>query len=67
MAPPTPGSYQRYDAALLYVDVDEIVAPDPHGGTLGDYIDGFPGRDSPTRGYEVIHMREVPEPAPLHL
>jgi hypothetical protein len=29
-----------YDVVLV-TDVDEIVAPDPQFGTLGDYIDGF--------------------------
>src|SRR6476619_6562901 len=30
----------RYDVVLA-TDVDEIVAPDPRVGTLGDYIDEF--------------------------
>ncbi len=49
---------QRYDA-VLYIDADEIVAPDPHWGTLGEYIDSFTGEIARCRGYEMIHMRDV--------
>lgn len=51
---------RRYDA-VLYVDVDEIVAPDPSWGTLGDYLDVFRSLGSSIarcRGYEMIHVRD---------
>jgi hypothetical protein len=55
---------QRYDA-VLYVDVDEIVAPDPHWGRLGDYIDSFTGEVARCRGYEIIHVRDAEPPLDL--
>jgi hypothetical protein len=55
---------QRYDA-VLYVDVDEIVAPDPHWGTLGDYIESFTGEIARCRGYEIIHVRDAEPPLDL--
>ncbi|HWD09070.1 MAG TPA: hypothetical protein VHA57_08250 [Actinomycetota bacterium] len=48
--------------AVLYVDVDEIVAPDPAWGTLGEYVDSFSGKIARCRGYEVIHLREAEPP-----
>lgn len=52
---------QRYDVVLV-TDVDEIVAPRPEVGTLGDYIDRFGERFVNCLGYELIHMvdREAP-------
>jgi hypothetical protein len=55
---------RRYDA-VLYVDVDEIVAPDPSWGTLGDYVDAFTGSIARCRGYEVIHVRDSEPPLDL--
>jgi hypothetical protein len=52
---------QRYDCVLC-VDVDEIVAPDPRAGTLGDYLDSFDRELVNCLGYEVLHRRDS-EPA----
>ena len=51
----------RYDVVLV-TDVDEIVAPRPEFGTLGDYIDRFEEEFVNCLGYELIHMvdREGP-------
>jgi hypothetical protein len=46
---------ERYDVVLV-TDVDEIVAPRPEFGTLGDYIDSFDEEFVNCLGYEVIHM-----------
>jgi hypothetical protein len=55
---------ERYDAVLC-VDVDEIVAPDPQWGTLGDYIEGFRGEIARCSGYEIIHVRDAEPPLDL--
>lgn len=47
----------RYDAVLV-TDVDEIVAPDPAWGTLGDYIDRFDEPFVNCLGYELLHLRD---------
>lgn len=52
---------KRYDLVLC-TDVDEIVAPDPRSGTLGDYMDRFEGDFVNCRGYEILHLKET-EPA----
>jgi hypothetical protein len=51
----------RYDVVLV-TDVDEIVAPFPASGTLGDYIDRFEEEFVNCLGYELIHLvdREGP-------
>jgi hypothetical protein len=51
----------RYDVVLV-TDVDEIVAPVPEWGTLGDYIDRFEEEFVNCLGYELIHLvdREGP-------
>lgn len=51
----------RYDVVLVS-DVDEIVAPRPERGTLGDYLDRFEEEFVNCRGYELIHLvdREGP-------
>lgn len=46
---------QRYDVVLV-TDVDEIVAPLPEFGTLGDYIDGLQEDFVNCLGYELIHL-----------
>lgn len=46
---------QQYDMVLC-TDVDEIVAPDPSTGHLGDYMDRFEGEFVNCCGYEVLHM-----------
>lgn len=55
---------ERYDAVLT-TDVDEIVAPDPDRGTLGDYIEGFTGDFVNCTGYEVLHMKDAEPPLSL--
>jgi Glycosyl transferase family 2 len=51
----------RYDAVLV-TDVDEIVAPRPECGTLGDYIDRLDEEFVNCFGYDIIHLvdREGP-------
>jgi hypothetical protein len=47
---------------VVVTDVDEIVAPHPARGTLGDYLDRFDGEFVNCIGYELIHRvdREPP-------
>lgn len=52
---------RRYDA-VLYVDVDEIVTPDPRRGSLRDYIDDFSGKIARCQGFELIHTPETEAP-----
>ena len=52
---------EQYDVVLC-TDVDEIVAPDPRTGDLGDYIDRFTGDFVNCRGYEVLHRKDREEP-----
>jgi hypothetical protein len=54
----------RYDMVLV-TDVDEIVAPDPRSGTLGDYLDRFDEEWVNCLGYELLHLRD--EEPPLRL
>ena len=54
----------RYDVVLV-TDVDEIVAPDPRWGTLGEYLDRFDEEWVNCLGYELLHVRE--EEPPLRL
>ena len=51
----------RYDVVLV-TDVDEIVAPSPAWGTLGDYIDRLEEDFVNCVGYELLHLvdREPP-------
>ena len=51
----------RYDV-VLFADADEIVAPDPVTGDLGDYLDTFDQDFVTCQGYEVLHVTER-EPA----
>lgn len=51
----------RYDAVLV-TDVDEIVAPDPRWGTLGEYIDRFDEPFVNCLGYELLHLRNSEPP-----
>jgi hypothetical protein len=50
-----------YDVVVV-TDVDEIVAPHPSWGTLGDYLAGFAEPWVNCRGYEIVHLpdREPP-------
>jgi hypothetical protein len=52
---------ERYDVVIV-TDVDEIVAPHPEFGTLGDYMDTLEEEFVNCLGYEIIHMvdREGP-------
>jgi hypothetical protein len=52
---------ERYDVVLA-TDVDEIVAPDPNWGSLGDYIDRFDEEFVNCLGYELLHVRDVEGP-----
>ena len=54
----------RYDMVLV-TDVDEIVAPDPQLGTLGDYLDRFDEEWVNCLGYELLHMRDCEPPLRL--
>lgn len=55
---------ERYDA-VLFTDVDEIVAPDPDRGTLGDYVEDFSDEFVNCVGYEVLHLKDVEPPLSL--
>jgi Glycosyl transferase family 2 len=55
---------ERYDMVLA-TDVDEIVAPDPLWGTLGEYLDRFDEEWVNCLGYELLHVRS--EEPPLRL
>lgn len=55
---------ERYDVVLV-TDVDEIVAPVPEWGTLGEYLDGFEEEWVNCLGYEILHVPDVE--APLRL
>lgn len=55
---------ERYDVVVV-TDVDEIVAPAPALGTLGDYLDRFQEESVNCLGYEVIHMRDREPPLRL--
>jgi hypothetical protein len=51
----------RYDSVLV-TDVDEIVAPSPAWGTLGEYIGRFDEEFVNCLGYEVIHLVDRERP-----
>lgn len=52
---------ERYDVVLVS-DADEIVAPKPERGTLGDYIDSFEREFVNCKGYELIHLADREPP-----
>ncbi len=52
---------ERYDVVLV-TDVDEIVAPVPQLGTLGDYLDRFDEEWVNCLGYELLHLRDRESP-----
>jgi hypothetical protein len=52
---------ERYDIVLIN-DVDEIVAPNPRLGTLGDYIDTFDADFINCTGYELLHQPQTEGP-----
>jgi Glycosyl transferase family 2 len=45
---------------VLVCDVDEIIAPVPEWGTLGDYLDVFGDDWVNCLGYEILHMPSEP-------
>lgn len=49
----------RY-TSLLVADSDEIIAPDPAFGTLGDYVARFDEEFVNCLGYEIIHLPDEP-------
>jgi hypothetical protein len=51
----------HYDVVLC-TDVDEIVAPDPRYGDLGDYLNRFDQEFVTCQGYEVLHSRDDEPP-----
>jgi hypothetical protein len=55
---------QRY-AMVLVCDVDEIVAPVPGTGTLGDYLDRFDEESVNCLGYELLHRPDLEPPLRL--
>jgi len=52
---------ERYDLVLCS-DADEIVAPDPRRGGLGDYIEAFHDDFVNCTGYEVLHLKNLEKP-----
>jgi glycosyl transferase family 2 len=54
----------RYDVVLV-TDVDEIVAPNPAWGTLGEYINGFEEEYVNCLGYEILHLVDRERPFDL--
>lgn len=55
---------ERYDVVVV-CDVDEIIAPRPACGTLGDYLEQFDEEWVNCLGYEVIHQPETEPPLDL--
>lgn len=53
-----------YDVVLV-TDVDEIVAPVPEWGTLGDYLDRFDEGWVNPLGYELLHLPDREPPLDL--
>jgi hypothetical protein len=54
----------RYDMVLV-TDVDELVAPVPEWGTLGEYLDRFDEGWVNCLGYEILHMKDSEPPLRL--
>lgn len=52
---------QRYETVLC-TDADEIVAPDPRTGSLGDYLTRFFEEFVTCRGYEILHQKDFEAP-----
>jgi hypothetical protein len=53
-----------YDVVVV-TDVDEVIAPDPAWGTLGDYLDRFDEEWVNCLGYEVLHLPDREPPLEL--
>ncbi len=47
---------ERYEIVMV-ADVDELVAPSPQVGTLGDYLDRFDEEWVNCLGYELLHLK----------
>ena len=48
---------ERYDVVVV-TDVDELLAPVPEWGTLGEYLDDFDEDWVNCLGYEIVHLPE---------
>lgn len=55
---------EHYDV-VVFTDVDELIAPVPTLGTLGDYLDRFDEEWVNCLGYEIMHVAD--EEPPLRL
>jgi hypothetical protein len=55
---------ERYELVVV-TDVDEIIAPVPLHGTLGDYLDRFDEEWVNCLGYELLHQRDREPPLDL--
>jgi hypothetical protein len=55
---------RRYDVVLV-TDVDELIAPDPAHGTLGEYLEEFDDEWVNCLGYELLHMKDIEPPLRL--
>jgi hypothetical protein len=54
----------RYDVVVI-TDIDEIIAPVPQRGTLGEYLDFFDEEWANCLGYELLHMKDREPPLRL--
>jgi Glycosyl transferase family 2 len=52
---------QRYEIVVV-TDVDELIAPTPQVGTLGQYLDRFDEEWVNCLGYELLHLRDREAP-----
>jgi hypothetical protein len=50
---------QRYDVVVV-TDVDELIAPVPEWGTLGEYLEDFSEEWVNCLGYEILHQKAEP-------
>jgi hypothetical protein len=55
---------ERYKMVVVS-DVDELIAPVPEWGTLGEYLDRFDEEWVNCLGYEILHMRRREPPLTL--
>jgi hypothetical protein len=54
----------RYDVVVV-TDVDEIIAPVPQLGNLGEYLDWFDEEWVNCLGYEILHLKDREPPLAL--
>jgi hypothetical protein len=54
----------HYDVVVV-TDVDEIIAPVPQIGDLGQYLDGFDEEWVNCLGYEILHLKDSEPPLEL--